>query len=145
MRVQNRHARAISRPAEEVFGALEGLGTPADRIWPVASMPFERTPGPLTVGVTRERHGIIRAVLDELDHGRKMVWRAELPFLKGTHGFDITETADGCRVEHLLDAEVAWWFAPVWVLKVRAIHDRIVERLLERLDSPSGTDARLLS
>ena len=108
-------------------------------------MPFERTPGPLTVGVTRERHGIIRAVLDELDHGRKMVWRAELPFLKGTHGFGITETADGCRVEHLLDAEVAWWFAPVWVLKVRAIHDRIVERLLERLDSPSGTDARLLS
>lgn len=138
MHVRNKHARTISRPAEEVFGVLEGLGTPTDQIWPVPSMPFERTPGPLRVGVTRERHGIIRAVLDDLDQGRKMVWRADLPFLKGTHGFEITETATGCHVEHLLDAEVAWWFVPVWVLKIRAIHDRILEKLLARLDSAAS-------
>ena len=135
MHVRNEHSRLIARPASEVFRALEAVGTEDDRIWPAPSIPFERTAGPLRVGVTRERHGIIRAVLDELEPNRKLVWRADLPFMKGTHGFEITETTTGCHVEHVLDGHVAWWFAPVWILKVRAIHDRILERLLERLEN----------
>ena len=34
---------------------------------------------------------------------------------------------------HMLDADLAWWFVPVWIVKVRAVHDRILERLLQRL------------
>ena len=137
MRVRNEHSRSIARPPEEVFEALERVGTENDSLWPARSIPFERTPGPLKVGETKERHGIIRGVLDELDTNKKMVWRAELSFLKGTHGFEITETPTGCRVAHVLDAKLAWWFAPVWVLKVRGIHDRILEALLDRLELPS--------
>jgi len=135
MHVRNEHARLIARPASEVFRALAAVGTEDDRIWPAPSMPFERTPGPLRVGETRERHGIIRAVLDELDPDRRLVWRADQRFMKGTHGFEITETATGCRVVHVLEGDLAWWFVPVWVLKVRGIHDRILERLLQRLDT----------
>ncbi len=133
MHIRNQHARLIERPASEVFGALEALGTGDDTIWPAPSLPFERTPGPLRIGETRERHGIIRAVLDELHPDRRLVWRADQPFIKGTHGFEITETATGCHVVHVLDADLAWWFVPVWILKVRAVHDRILERLLRRL------------
>ena len=140
MRVRNEHSRSIARPPEEVFEALERVGTEDDSVWPARSIPFERTPGPLKVGETKERHGIIRAVLDELDTNKKMVWRAELPFLKGTHGFEITETPTGCRVAHVLDAELAWWFAPVWAFKVRGIHDWILEALLDRLECPSTTE-----
>ena len=135
MHVRNTHAREVARSPAEVFAALEAVGTEHDRVWPVPSMPFERTPGPLRVRETRERHGIIRAVLVELEPERTLVWRANQPFLKGTHGFEITETATGCHVTHVLDAHLAWWFVPVWVCKVRAIHDRILERLLEGLET----------
>lgn len=135
MHVRNEHARLIARPASEVFRELATLGTAEDRIWPAPSMPFERTPGPLRVGVTRERHGIIRAVLEEVVPNRKLVWRADQRFMKGTHGFEIIETPAGCRAVHVLDGDLAWWFVPVWMLKVQRIHDRILERLLERLDA----------
>lgn len=141
MRVLNTHARLIARPASEVFAALAAVGTEGDQLWPVPSMPFERTPGPLRVGTTKERHGIIRAVLDELEPNRKLVWRADQPFIWGTHGFEITEVDQGCHVSHVLEGHVAWWFAPVWALKVRAIHDRILERLLDRLDTQTSTGA----
>ncbi len=141
MHVYNKHARAVSSPAEEVFSSLAALGTSYDAIWPAPSMPFERTPGPLAVGETRESHGIIRAVLDELDPGRSLLWRAEQPFLKGTHGFEVTPSAVGCQVEHVLDAHLSWWFAPVWRFKVEAVHDRIIERLFDRIESVVGNDA----
>lgn len=134
MHIRNEHARSISRSAAEVFRALEGIGTDGDRIWPAPSIPFERTPGPLTVGKTQERHGIIHATLHELERNRRFVWRADQPFVKGTHGFELTETDTGCHVVHVLDATLAWWFVPVWILKVRGVHDRILERLLDRLE-----------
>lgn len=83
MHIRNEHARLIARPASEVFSVLEAVGTEDDRIWPAPSVPFERTPGPLRVGETRERHGIIRAVLDELDPDRKLVWRARARWRPG--------------------------------------------------------------
>lgn len=137
MHIKNAHSRSIPRPPHEVFHDLERIGTDGDTTWPAPSIPFERTPGPLRVGYTKERHGIIRAVLDELSADEKLVWRANLPFLEGTHGFEITETSDGCDVKHVLDARLAWWFVPIWVFKVRQIHDRILEALLDRLESPA--------
>jgi len=134
MHIRNEHARAISRPGYEVFRALEHVGTEGDDLWPAPTIPFQRTPGPLVVGETRERHGIIRAVLSELEPGRKLVWRADLPFLEGTHGFEVTETASGCEVAHVLEADLAWWFVPIWFLKVRSIHDWILERLFDGLE-----------
>ena len=142
MRIKNEHVRSIPRPPQEIFDALVRVGTDDDSVWPAPSIPFKRTPGPLRVGQTKERHGIIRAVLGELDPCKKMVWRADLSFLKGTHGFEITETSSGCDVAHVLDAKLAWWFVPVWFVKVRKIHDWILEALLDRLESPEVVASR---
>lgn len=134
MHIKNVHVRSIARSPNEIFDDLERMGTDRDTVWPAPSMPFTRTPGPLRVGETEERHGIIRAVLDEIALDQKLVWRANQPFIDGTHGFEITETSNGCEVSHVLDAEIPWWFVPAWLLKVRAVHDRILERLLDRLE-----------
>ncbi|MGB5809327.1 MAG: hypothetical protein WBG86_02280 [Polyangiales bacterium] len=145
MRIRNVHTRSINRPAADVFRDLERLGTEEDTVWPAPSMPFQRTPGPLRVGETRERHGIIRAALNELEPGRKMVWRADQPFLQGTHGFELTETASGCSVEHVLQANLSWWFAPVWIFKIASVHDRIIEGILDRLEPSSSVSTPSLS
>jgi hypothetical protein len=134
MRVQSVHTRDVAAPAGAVFAELVALGTPADRIWPSRRMPFVRTPGELVVGKTRERHGFIRAELDTFEPGRRLIWRAHQPFIEGTHGFTVTPLPrGGCRVEHALEAVVPWWFAPIWRLRIAAIHDRLVPSLLKRL------------
>jgi hypothetical protein len=134
MRAHAVHAREIAASTEVVFAEIVALGTPADRIWPAPRMPFRRSAGEPVVGVTRERHGIIRAVLVALEPGRHMVWRARQPFLEGTHAFTVTPGArGGSLVEHALDARLAWWFAPIWRFRIAAVHDRIVGALLERL------------
>lgn len=145
MRIRNVHARSINRPAADVFRDLERLGTEEDTVWPAPSMPFQRTPGPLRVGVTRERHGIIRAALNEFEPGRRMVWCADQPFLRGTHGFELTQTPSGCYAAHVLEARLSWWFAPVWVFKIASIHDRIIEGLLDRLEPRTSMPTPSLS
>jgi hypothetical protein len=134
MHVVNTHERLISRPLGDVFDDLVALGTPADRIWPEPGMPFQRTVGPMQVGVTRERHGAIRAVLDAYEVNKHIVWRADLGFLRGTHAFEVQEAGAGATlVRHVVRADLAWWFAPVWHLYVSGTHDRILEGLLDRL------------
>lgn len=134
MRIRNHHVRFVPHAPDDVFAALSAMGTDEDRLWPAPSMPFVRTPGPLRAGLTRERHGIIRAVLDAHEPNRVIRWRAELPFLTGTHGFELGATEGGCEVAHRLDADLAWWFAPVWKLKIGAVHDRLIEALLDRVE-----------
>lgn len=134
MHVVNTHERIVSRPLPEVFDELVALGTTADRIWPDPKMPFRRTDGPLRVGVTRERHGGIRAILDSYELNQRIVWRADMGFLRGTHSFEVQEVGTGpTLVRHSIRAELAWWFGPIWRLYVSGVHDRIMEGLLDRL------------
>jgi hypothetical protein len=134
MQVLNTHERRVSRPLEAIFDDVVALGTAEDRIWPEPAMPFRRTAGPMLVGVTRERHGAIRAVLDVYEVNRRIVWRADLGFLRGTHAFEVQDAGAGVTlVRHVVRADLAWWFAPVWHLYIGGAHDRIVEGLLDRL------------
>ena len=132
--IRNVHSRTINAPRERVFAELEAMGTERDRVWPAPKMPFRRTPGPLRDGVTTERHGVIRAVLESHEPGRSMSWAAELPFLRGRHGFRVRDENQGCHVEHVLEGKVTWWFRPVWATYMRRVHDRILEALLDRLE-----------
>jgi hypothetical protein len=134
MNVLNTHERLVLRPLSEVFNQLEALGTTADRIWPEPTMPFRRTDDPMRVGVTRERHGAIRAILDTYQVNERIVWRADLSFLRGTHSYEVREVgSDKTLVRHTVRITLAWWFGPIWRLYVSDMHDRIVERLLDRL------------
>lgn len=136
MKVLNIHERRMARPPREVFADLAALGTVKDRVWPAPRMPFRRTPGPMRVGVTRERHGAIRAVLEAYRENERIVWRADLPFLRGTHSFEVRDLGDGTtQVRHAVDAVLPWWFAPVWRLRIDALHNRILEALFDRLEA----------
>ena len=134
MNVVNTHERLVLRPLGEVFNELVALGTTADRIWPEPNTPFRRTDGPMRVGITRERHGAIRAVLDTYEVNDRIVWRADLRFLRGTHSFEVHQVGSAkTLVRHTLRINLAWWFGPIWRLYMSGIHDRIVEGLLDRL------------
>jgi hypothetical protein len=143
MRLLNIHERLIARPLPEIFGELAALGTAADRIWPDPKLPFRRAAGPLRVGATWERHGTIRAILDSYEPNRRIVWRADLSFLRGTHTFEVRQAERGLTlVRHIIQADITWWFAPVWRLYVSGIHDRILEGLLDRLaDGAPSTES----
>ena len=132
--VLNTHQRRLPRPLGQVFADLAALGTAQDRIWPAPRMPFRRTEGPLRVGLTREQHGIIRAVLDGYRENASIVWRVDLSSLKGTHAFEVRGLDDGSTlVRHEVRARLAWWFAPAWWLSIARLHDRIIEALFDRL------------
>jgi hypothetical protein len=106
MKVLNTHERRVRRPLPEVFEELAALGTAKDHIWPEPNMPFRRTDGPMRVGVTRERHGAIRAVLDTYQVNDRIVWRADQSFLRGTHGFEVRDIGNGSTlVRHEVRAE----------------------------------------
>ncbi len=135
MRVEVEHHRVVERSVGDVFASLAALGTPGDTLWPAPSMPFVRSEGPLEVGVTKERHGIIRAVLDDLAPNQRIIWRATVSFLEGTHGFRVRElSSTSTRVSHELDVDLSWWFVPAWYAGMAGAHDRIVTKLLARLD-----------
>lgn len=139
MRVHNVHQRLLEGPIESVFAELEAMGTSRDRIWPAPRMPFTRTPGVMVVGETRERHGLIRATLAAFEPQKRICWQAKLPFLRGTHAFELVpEGPTRTLVRHVLDADVALWFMPVWKLKIARIHDRLLESLLDRLASATA-------
>jgi hypothetical protein len=135
MHVLDIHSRIVAGSTTRVFAELEAMGTANDRIWPASSIPFIRTPGPMRVGETQESHGIIHATLEAYEPGRKLSWRATVPFLRGTHGFT-TEALDDSttRVVHTLDANVTLWFAPIWRWKIARIHTRIIESLFDHLE-----------
>lgn len=135
----NVHERKVARPLHAVFEELAALGTAGDRLWPVPGMPFRRTEGPMRVGVTRERHGGIRAVLEAFSIDQRIVWRVNQSALRGTHAFEVRDLGDGSTlVRHEVRARLSWWFAPVWWFRIAALHDRILEALLDRLSTPPG-------
>ena len=112
------------------------MGTENDQIWPDAAIPFRRSTGPLRPGVTTEKHGFINATLCEHSNNERIVWSADLPFLKGTHGFYLSSRSVGeTTVRHVLSARLVWWFIPVWYFRVGRIHDRIIEGIFDRLEN----------
>jgi hypothetical protein len=142
MNVLNTHERLVSLPLPEVFNELVALGTPEDHIWPDPNTPFRRTDGPMRVGVTRERHGAFRAILDTFEVNERIVWRAEMNFLRGTHSFEVQEGERGfTRVRHMVRINLPWWYGLIWRFYVSGIHNRIMEGMLDRLASQRGQNA----
>lgn len=115
------------------------MGTAQDSIWPEPSMPFQRTAGTMRIGITKEKHGMIKATLSEYVENQRIIWQAELPFLSGTHGFYIESgEKDETIVTHLLSVHLRWWFIPIWYFRINSIHNRIIEGILDRLENQTS-------
>jgi hypothetical protein len=120
------------------------MGTENDRVWPDAAIRFRRSAGPMRPGVTTEKHGFINATLCAYSNNEHIVWSADLPFLKGTHGFYLSSRSGGeTTVRHVLSARLVWWFIPVWYFRVAGIHDRIIEGIFDRVeDAVAASEAQ---
>ena len=132
--MKNRHERLLLMDAKSVFQLLENMGTENDRIWPSQQIPFRRTRGEMKIGFTKESHGIIKAVLSEYKKNDRIVWSADLPSLKGTHGFYLEAIGENeTKITHFLSAMLSWWFWPLWYLKIEKIHNRIIEGIFDKI------------
>src|ERR1700692_3440964 len=83
------YGRSFSGTRRRIYQLLAEMGTSGDVIWPVASQPFMRSPGPLTPGRTEEWHSGVHAVLEEVLPEERIVWRFENERVDGTHRFSL--------------------------------------------------------
>ena len=108
-------SRTFHGTKRRIYHLLEEMGTSGDQVWPFASQPFMRSPGPLTPGKTEEWHLGIHGVLDEAVPEEKIVWRVLNDGVNGTHGFYLRtegkETVLDYRIEAALsetDGRLMW-------------------------------------
>jgi len=97
-------SRAFHGTKRRIYHLLTEMGTSGDQIWPFASQPFMRSPGPLTPGRTEEWHLGIHAVLEEAVAEDRIVWRFRNDGLDGTHGFHLSSEGKETVLEYRVDA-----------------------------------------
>ena len=97
-------SRAFHGTKRRIYHLLDEMGTSGDQIWPFASQPFMRSPGPLTPGRTEEWHLGMHAVLEEAVPEERIVWRFRNEGLDGTHGFFLNTQGKETLLEYRVDA-----------------------------------------
>ena len=110
------YERTFNGTARRIYELLTELGTSQDRIWPFASQPFIRSPGPLTPGTTEEWHGGLHAVLAD-----------------GTHGFSLDVDGRKVTVRHRLTATLDDVQGRLLWRRLEEQHERAIEGLFDKL------------
>lgn len=131
--------RSFHGTKRRIFHLLEEMGTSGDQIWPFASQPFMRSPGPLVPGRTEEWHLGIHGVLEETVPEERIVWRIQNEGINGTHGFHLAsegkETVLAYRVDATLsdtDGRLLWRrFEDQFERSTEALFDKLA-RVLKR-------------
>lgn len=132
-------SRAFHGTKRRIYHLLEEMGTSGDQIWPFASQPFMRSPGPLVPGRTEEWHLGMHGVLEEASPEERIVWRIRNEGIDGTHGFYLSsegkETVLVYRVDALLsdtDGRLLWRrFEDQFERSTDALFDKLA-RVLKR-------------
>ena len=131
--------RAFHGTKRRIYHLLEEMGTSGDLIWPFASQPFMRSPGPLVPGRTEEWHLGIHGVLEEAAPEERIVWRIKNEGIDGTHGFHLStegkQTVLLYRVDAMLsdtDGRLLWRrFEDQFERSTEALFDKLA-RVLKR-------------
>ena len=132
-------SRSFHGTKRRIYHLLEEMGTSGDQIWPFASQPFMRSPGPHAPGRTEEWHLGIHAVLEEAVPEERIVWRFRNEGVDGTHAFHVVaagkETALEYRVDAMLsdtDGRLLWRrFEDQFERSIEALFDKLA-RVLKR-------------
>jgi len=131
----NVHERTINAPVAAVGHLMDRLGGAEDRLWPApewAPMVLDR---PLQVGADGG-HGSIRYRVIEYEPGRRVrfEFRPGSGF-DGWHEFSVQPVGpDRCRVRHVVIAQPRGVLRILFPLCVRALHDAVLEDLLDRAE-----------
>ena len=133
MKVRNHHFRRFLCSEEEVAARLRTLATKDDSLWPHEYWPRMVFRGGLVVGAAGG-HGPIRYTVQELDPGRRVVFRFTGPRgFDGTHGFTIKGSSEGSELHHTLEMRAAGPALLTWPLIFRPLHDALLEDSLDKV------------
>lgn len=132
LRVRNVHERRLKASPEQVGCLLDGLASPADRLWPSADWPPMRLDRPLQVGAAGG-HGPIRYHVEMYDPGSSVRFRLREPTgFDGFHGFEILPTVGGgTTLRHVLEMNARGPATITWPFVFSALHDALVEDCLD--------------
>lgn len=97
-------SRSFHGTKRRIYHLLEEMGTSGDQIWPFASQPFMRSPGPLAPGRTEEWHLGIHSVLEAAVPEERIVWRFQNEGFDGTHAFHLVTNGKETLLEYRVDA-----------------------------------------
>jgi hypothetical protein len=97
-------SRSFHGTKRRIYHLLEEMGTSGDQIWPFASQPFMRSPGPLAPGRTEEWHLGIHSILAEAVPEERIVWRFQNEGFDGTHAFHLVSNGKETQLEYRVDA-----------------------------------------
>jgi hypothetical protein len=109
------------------------MGTSGDQIWPFASQPFMRSPGPLSIGKTEEWHLGIHALLEEAVPEERIVWRIENEGIEGTHGFHLSTEGKTTTVLYKIDAQLSDTDGRLFWRRFEDQFERSTEALFDKL------------
>jgi len=128
------HQRSFGGTRRRIFQLLSEMGTSGDAIWPFASQPFMRSPGPLEPGKTEEWHSGVHAVLDEVVPEERIVWRILNEGFEGTHGFYLEPDAKKTRVIHRIEATLSDTDGRLFWRRLEDANERAMEALFDKLE-----------
>ncbi|HEY9085450.1 MAG TPA: hypothetical protein VIN40_05890 [Candidatus Tyrphobacter sp.] len=127
-------SRTFSGTKRRIFHLLEEMGTSGDQIWPFASQPFMRSPGPLTVGKTEEWHLGIHSVLAEVVPEERIVWRILNEGVDGSHGFYLSTEGKTTTLEYRIEAMLSEMDGRLLWRRFEDQFERSTEALFDKLN-----------
>jgi hypothetical protein len=137
--ISNVHQRLLPGPMADVGRLVDAIAEPGNALWPSPPWPpviLDRPLGPGAEG----GHGPIRYRCVHHQPGRRAEFEFQPPTpVRGTHALEIIEHPDGVLLQHTLIAEpvgIAGLLA--WTLVFRALHDAVLEELLDRAETALG-------
>lgn len=133
MRIHNAHERVVPGTPEQVAALVADF----DAIWPTH---VARAPRYFGDGVYAA-HPMVWEEVARADAAR--AFRViHPPELEAEHWFEIRETPTGTLLRHVISGEARAEFADLWRNRLEAIHDRILEALLDRVAKAAVTFPR---
>jgi|SRR5580698_4468181 hypothetical protein len=126
-------SRSYHGTRRRIYHLLEEMGTSGDQIWPFASQPFMRSPGPLVPGRTEEWHLGIHSFLEEAVAEDRIVWRFQNDGFNGTHGFYLSTSGKTTVVEYRVDAVLSDTDGRLLWRRLEDQFERSTEALFDKL------------
>jgi len=133
--MRNVQRRSIAAPAERVGELIDGLGSPADVLWPARPWPALRLDRGLQPG-SSGGHGPIRYTVAQYDPGRRLRLTFDPSFGDGFHELRVepADTEGACHLVHELDATLHGRMRLLWPIAVRALHEALVADLFDNAE-----------
>ncbi len=126
-------SRTFHGTKRRIYHLLEEMGTSGDQIWPFASQPFMRSPGPLVPGKTEEWHLGIHGVLEEAVPEERIIWRIQNEGVAGTHGFVLSSEGKETVLDYRIDAVLSDTDGRLLWRRYEDHYDRSSEALFDKL------------